>query len=100
MRLIVDPPNRLARSAFRNCNMIDAHTILVMNEFVHILLIVGRIAAFGIGCSAFYLAFFLYPNQEGELQNRIEDFWITVNDRARDTGRLSTALFNRISAVV
>jgi hypothetical protein len=71
-----------------------------MHEFLHILLIVGRIAVVGVGCLAFYVAFFLYPDQEGRLQNRIEDVWVSVNDRAKVTGRLSIALFNRVAAIV
>jgi len=47
-----------------------------------------------------YIAFFQYPGEEGRVQNRIEDIWVTVHDRARETGRVSTALFNRVAAIV
>jgi hypothetical protein len=57
----------------------------------------GRVLAFVVACVAFYLAFFLYEDEEGVLRNRIDDLWIAVHDRARVTDSLSTALFNRIA---
>lgn len=60
----------------------------------------GRIAALCIGWLAMYVGFFLYPDQEGRLQNRIEDFRVTVHDRALQTGSTSVALFNRTASVV
>jgi hypothetical protein len=64
------------------------------------LVLSGRIAALCIGCLAIYVGFFLYPDQEGQLQNRIEDFWVTVHDRALETGSTSVALFNRTAGAV
>jgi hypothetical protein len=64
--------------------------------FIHAAAITGRVAAGLVGCLCFYLAFFLYEDEEGVWQNRIENLWLTVYDRAKLTDRTSTALFNRI----
>jgi hypothetical protein len=64
---------------------------------IHDAVLAGRGVAFIIGCLAFYLAFFLYEDEEGRWQNRIDDLWIAVHDRARVTDSLSTALFNKIA---
>ena len=40
--------------------------------------LVGRSLAFSVACISFYLAFFLYENEEGALRNRIDDLWIAV----------------------
>ena len=68
---------------------------------VRYFLMAGRIVALCIGCLAMYIAFFQYgESTEGRLQNLIEDFWVAVDDRARQTGSLSIALFNRVAVVV
>ena len=59
--------------------------------------LIGRSLAFAVACISFYLAFFLYENEEGALRNRIDDLWIAVDERAKVTNSHSTALFNKIA---
>jgi hypothetical protein len=47
---------------------------------------------------AFYMALFLYKSEKGRLENRIDTLWIWIDDRAKRTRRLSTALMNRVGA--
>lgn len=56
---------------------------------------------FGIlGFLAYYLAFFMYEDEEGVLHNRIERLWIAISDRALQTGSQSVALFTKVADVV
>lgn len=66
----------------------------------HALMIVSRIAAGVVGTIAFYLAFFLYEDEQGVWQNRLEQLWLTVYDRAKVIDSTSTALFNKIGQIV
>jgi hypothetical protein len=66
------------------------------HSLIHGAAIAGRVLAGGLGCVCFYLAFFLYEDEEGRWQNRIDDLWVAVDDRARVTESVSTALFNKI----
>jgi hypothetical protein len=64
---------------------------------MHHALIVGcRVVAGLVGLFAFYLAFFLYEDEEGVWQNRVESLWIAVYDRAKTTDSTSAAIFNKI----
>jgi hypothetical protein len=62
--------------------------------------IAGRVLAGLIGCVCFYLAFFLYEDEQGLWQNRIENLWISIYDRANATDSTSTALFNKIGGLL
>jgi hypothetical protein len=62
----------------------------------HALILVSRIVAGVVAALAFYFAFFLYEDEEGVWQNRIENLWAAVYDRAKITDSTSTALFNKI----
>lgn len=55
---------------------------------------------FALGLAAYYSAFFVYEDKERQLQNRIEQLWVAVNDRKKVTGSLASALFNKVAAVV
>jgi len=68
--------------------------------FLQCVAIVSRITALVAACIGFYAAVFLYEDQEGEWQNRLDAFWVSINDRAKITERTSTALFNRIAEVL
>src|SRR5664280_1339737 len=46
------------------------------------------------------MAFFMYEDEQGRWQNRLNEFWVRVDDRAKITGRTSTALWNKISELV
>ena len=59
--------------------------------------VAGRSLALAVACISFYLAFFLYEDEEGALRNRIDDLWIAVDERAKVTDSRSTALFNKIA---
>src|SRR6266849_3677624 len=59
-----------------------------------------RTLAVLIGSLAFYIAFFMYEDEEGKWQNRIEKLWVTINDRAKFTVGKTSALFNKVSIVV
>jgi hypothetical protein len=67
---------------------------------VHVLAIIGRVAAGCVAALAFYMAFFMYEDEQGRWQNRLNEFWVRVDDRAKITGRTSTALWNKISELV
>jgi hypothetical protein len=62
----------------------------------HPLILASRIVAGAVAAIAFYFALFLYEDEEGIWQNRIENLWIAVYDRARLRDSLATALFNKI----
>ena len=66
----------------------------------HALILGSRILAGAVATIAFYFAFFLYENEEGVWQNRIENLWASVYDRAKITDSTSTALFNQIGDVL
>jgi hypothetical protein len=68
--------------------------------FVHSAVIVFRVVAGVVGVAAFYLALFLYDDEEGRLHNRLEQLWISVHDRARATSNKSTALVNSIGGIL
>jgi hypothetical protein len=61
----------------------------------HALIVASRVVAGIVGAVAFYLAFFLYEDEEGVWQNRIENLWIAVHERARVTNSTSIALLNK-----
>jgi hypothetical protein len=63
----------------------------------HALILTSRIVAGIVAAVAFYFAFFLYENEEGVWQNRIENLWATIDDRSKVTQSTSVALFNKIS---
>jgi hypothetical protein len=66
----------------------------------HAVILATRIAAGVIAFIAFYFALFQYEDEEGVWQNRIENLWVSVYDRARVTDSTSTALFNKIGDVL
>lgn len=63
------------------------------------LLTVLRLIAIPVGVLAYYAAFFMYEDEEGKWQSRIEMLWVAVNDREKLTGRRTSALFNKVAGV-
>jgi hypothetical protein len=61
---------------------------------------VGRVVAGVIGALALYVAFFMYENEEGIWQNRLDELWVSIDDRSKLTDRKSTALFNSAGQVL
>jgi hypothetical protein len=64
------------------------------------ILTILRCLAFLGGSLAYYIAFFMYEDGEGKLQNRMEQLWIAVNDKKKITGSMASALFNKVASVV
>jgi hypothetical protein len=71
-----------------------------MPNALHILIVTARVLAFVLGCISLYLAFFLYEDEEGKLQNRIEKLWVTIDDRAKATNSITTAVLNSVAKVL
>jgi hypothetical protein len=63
----------------------------------HALILLSRTAAGLIATLSFYFSSFMYEDEEGVLQNRVENLWVAVYDRARITNSTTTALFNTIA---
>jgi hypothetical protein len=61
----------------------------------HALVLASRILAGIVAGISFYFAFFLYEDEEGVWQNRIENLWVSIYDRAKITESTSAALFNK-----
>src|SRR5713101_4587634 len=53
-----------------------------------------------LGAFAYYAAFFMYEDEEGHWQNRIERLWVGISDRASLVGSKSAAFFGRVAGVV
>src|SRR4051794_20535508 len=66
----------------------------------HFIRLVSRLLAALLACCAYYFAFFLYEDEEGIWQNRIDNLWIAIAERATVTKSNATALFNKISEVI
>lgn len=64
------------------------------------LITASRFLAIPIGLLAYYVAFFMYEDEEGRWQNRIENFWIAVNDYAQSSGGKTSSLFNSVAGMV
>jgi len=61
------------------------------------LVVASRLLALLIGCLAYGLAFFMYENEEGKLQSRIERLWVGIDDRALLIGSRTAAFFNKVA---
>ena len=66
---------------------------------MHVLAIIGRVVAGCVAALAFYMAFFLYEDEEGVWQNRLNKLWMALDDRAKLTNSKATALFNKIAEI-
>jgi hypothetical protein len=65
-----------------------------------VFLIASKILAIVVGCATVFAALFMYEDEEGKWQNRIDELWVAIDDRARITGRKTVALLNKMSDVV
>jgi hypothetical protein len=70
------------------------HTFLIYTQWA------GRIVAGVVSAVAFYFAFFLYEDEEGVWQNRIDDLWVIIDERARVTLSRSGALINGFGIIL
>jgi hypothetical protein len=66
----------------------------------HALILTSRIVAGVVAAVAFYFAFFLYEEEEGQWQSRIELLWFSIDDRAKQINSTSTALLNTIGQLL
>ncbi|HEY6249638.1 MAG TPA: hypothetical protein VI685_06730, partial [Candidatus Angelobacter sp.] len=48
-----------------------------------ILLLIARFAVICFSCLLVYIALFMYEDEKGRLQNRLEELWIRIDDRQR-----------------
>jgi hypothetical protein len=64
------------------------------------LLTVSRLFAICVGVLSYYAAFFMYEDEEGKWQNRIEELWVAINDREKLAGgSQASAFFNKVADV-
>jgi hypothetical protein len=61
--------------------------------------VLRAVAAF-VGAIAFYAAFFMYEDEEGRWQNKLEELWIAIDDRARTVMSRSAALVAKVAEIV
>jgi hypothetical protein len=67
----------------------------------HALMIGSRILALLVFFFALYCVTFMYENERGYLQNRLETLWIAIDDKAKEINRSSSAaLFNKIGDIL
>ncbi len=70
------------------------------SELLPMLFTVSRFLAFFIGVLAYYIAFFMYEDEEGKWQNRIEKLWVAINDKEKTAGgSQASAFFNKVADV-
>ena len=59
-----------------------------------------RILSAAIGCVSLYMAFFLYEDERGQLQNRLEELWISIDDEGRKARDRNAAFLRGIVRIV
>lgn len=64
------------------------------------LLYIVRSLSAAIGFLALYAALFMYQDETGKWQSQIETLWVAIDDRRNLTGSKTSALFNKVGAVV
>ena len=63
------------------------------------LLEASRFVALLVGLLAYYIAVFMYEDEEGKWQNRIEKLWVDINDREKQAGTKASAFFSKVAAI-
>lgn len=71
-----------------------------MSHLLTIAALVLRLCIGLVAAVSFYTAFFMYEDEKGGWQNRLEELWTSVYDRAKLTDSTTTALFNRLAATL
>src|SRR5579871_1992059 len=56
--------------------------------------------AFVVSLAAYYCAAFMYEDEQGELQNRVERLWVAINDKKKLSGGEASIFFNKVARVV
>jgi len=62
--------------------------------------IFGRVLSATAGCVFLYLAFFLYEDERGQIQNRLEQLWVSIDDEARRARDTNAAFMRGIVRIV
>jgi hypothetical protein len=75
-----------------------AHGYLM--SFSSVMLQIAKAISLLFGLLLLYISFFMYEDEQGKLQNRIENIWIAVNDKQKASADKTTALFNKVADVV
>jgi hypothetical protein len=65
-----------------------------------LLTLVFRLAVLVGGCLLVYTVVTMFPDEEGRLQNRIENLWVAIDDKQKSAAGRASALFSRIAAYV
>lgn len=59
-----------------------------------------RVLLFSVSGLCFYIAFFLYENEEGKLQNKLEEWWVKISDAKSTSLSLQTRFMRHVSGLV
>jgi hypothetical protein len=65
-----------------------------------LLKLVFRLAMLFGGVLLVYTVATMFPDEEGQVQNRIENLWVVIDDKQKSALGRTTALFNRIGSYV
>jgi hypothetical protein len=65
-----------------------------------VLQVAFRIVMLFGGCLLLYTVVTMFPDEEGRLQNRIENLWVAIDDMQQSAVGRATSLFNRIASYV
>src|SRR5262245_50863504 len=68
-----------------------------MNVFVLIAYWLFRLLAGAAGLLLLYAAFFMYENTEGQVQNRLEEWWIRLDDSRRSAASWQAAFLKKVA---
>jgi hypothetical protein len=52
-------------------------------NIIEILILIGRYLLGFFSIALFYVAFFLYENEEGKIQNKIKEWWTNISDKEK-----------------
>ena len=52
------------------------------------------------GLLAFYVAVFMYEDEEGAIQDRLERIWVSISNRQRESGERISALLTKIGELL
>jgi hypothetical protein len=70
------------------------------HELPEALLKIIKVGSAALGWTAIYFALFLYENEEGVWQNRLDTLWISIHDRARASESLTTSVIRRFAQLL
>jgi hypothetical protein len=71
-----------------------------MPTMYDLLMLLKRILAGIVGALLFYIALFMYEDEAGEWQSRLDNLWKAVLQRSKVTESTTVALFNKTSDMV